>query len=496
MDTAILRGLVEVQSHPSERPRIQDAPLPPPITPDKAIHRTYPGAPQRPESIELPRTLSRVGSDSGPGTPHSFSDDVEMSRPATPSPESEGVEAMASVWHPFMNRFRLLAVCLSNFGNALNDGAIGALIPYMEKFYGISYGTVSLIFVGQAVGFVVAAIVLDVLRAKLGRAKVLGLGQALMTLAYIPLIAAAPFGVVVASFFFIGFGIALNVAMGNTFCGVLRNGTFMLGLLHGSYGIGGTSGPLIATALVSVAGALWTRYYLLTLGIGVVTLILSVWSFWRFEKEQSPSTRERETRQDAGSLMRGMLMALKLRVVLLGAVFTFAYQGAEVSISGWVISFLIQARGGDPSSVGYVSAGFWAGITLGRFVLSVPAQRIGEKSFVYALIVGAGAFQMLVWWVPNIVGDAVAVSIVGLFLGPVYPCAAAVFMRALSSRDVLTGMGSISACGSLGGAVAPFITGLVAQAAGTYVLHPIVIALYAVMMLCWYCIPTPAKKSE
>lgn len=354
---------------------------------------------------------------------------------------------------------------------------------------------VSLIFVGQALGFVFAAVFLDSLRAKLGRAKLIGLGQALMTLAYIPLVCGAPFGVIVVSFFFVGFGIAITVAMGNVFCGALQNGTFMLGLLHGSYGIGGTVGPLMATALISVAHTIWTRYYILTLGITALALTVSVWSFWRFEKELSPAARERETLND-GSLLWSMMSALKLRVVVLGSIFIFAYQGAEVSISGWVISFLINSRDGDPSSVGYVSAGFWAGITLGRFLLSAPAQRIGEKKFVYWLVVGAAAFEVLVWWVPNIVGDAVAVSIVGLFLGPIYPCAATVFMRGMSRREALSGMGTASAFGSLGGAVAPFVTGLLAQAVGTWVLHPIVIALFAVMLLCWYGIPTERKRSD
>ncbi|KYK59128.1 MFS efflux transporter [Drechmeria coniospora] len=364
------------------------------------------------------------------------------------------------------------------------------------RTYDIGYGVVSLIFVGQAVGFVVAAVVLDLLHAKLRRAKLLGLGQTLMTCAYVPLIATAPFAVVVCCFSLVGFGIAINVAMGNTFCGGLQNGTFMLGLLHGSYGLGGTTGPLIATALVTVAGAVWSRYYLLTLGIGVVTLALSLWSFWHFEREQDAAASERGARANDSSLLLGMFSALRLRVVLLGAVFIFAYQGAEVSISGWVISFLINTRGGDPGSVGYVSAGFWAGITLGRFCLSAPAQRIGEKTFVYGLVVGAVAFEMLVWLVPNIVGDAVAVSIVGLLLGPVYPCAAAVFMRGMSRRDALSGISTISACGSLGGAVAPFVTGLLAEAVGTYVLHPIVIALFFVMLLCWWGIPSESKRDE
>ncbi|KAJ6447210.1 MFS efflux transporter [Purpureocillium lavendulum] len=555
MDSAMLRTLVEVQSHNSTIHGAVDSheTVRPPTAPAKAVARTYPGAPYRGDggdSIELQRLPthgqapggagSRSGSwsgsapASGAATPPPRTDggdgDLEMSRPTTPGGAVDAVAvAVATVWHPFMNRFRLLAMCLTNLGNALSDSAAGALIPYMEKHYGIGYGVVSLIFVGQALGFVAAALFLDALRERLGRARLLGLGQAMMTLAYVPLVAAAPFLLIVFAFFFVGFGIAVNVAMGNTFCGGLHNGTLMLGLLHGSYGVGGITGPLIATALVTVARVSWARYYILTLGISLATLALVLWTFWGYEKEEEEERRreheqqvrrarldgegeggeEQQQQQDeqqqqqrereqhgSSSLLLGMFTALRLRVVLLGAIFIFAYQGAEVSISGWVISFLIHGRGGDPSSVGYVSAGFWAGITLGRFFLSAPAQRLGEKRFVYGLVAGAVAFQVLVWWVPNIVGDAVAVSVVGLLLGPIYPCAAAVFMRGMASRDVLSGMGTISACGSLGGAVAPFVTGLLAQAVGTSVLHPIVIFLFVVMLLCWYGIPLEDKRTE
>lgn len=353
----------------------------------------------------------------------------------------------------------------------------------------------SLIFVGQALGFIFAAAFIDALRSRYGQAKTLGIGQSLMVLGYVPLVCNAPWVVNVISFFFVGFGGAINVAVGNIFCGGLQNGTFHLGLLHGTYGIGGTCGPLIATAIVTIAQAVWSRYYLINLGIGALCCAASLYTFKNYEKEQTAATREAET-PPAGSAFLGMLGALRLKIVLVGSLFIFAYQGAEVSISGWVISFLINARGGDPSSVGYVSAGFWAGITIGRFLLSAPAQRIGEKPFVYGLTIGALLFQILVWFVPDIVTNAVAVSIVGLMLGPIYPCCAAVFMRNMTRRERLSGMGTISACGSLGGAVAPFVTGLLAQAVGTFVLHPIVIFLFVVMLVCWWAIPSEDKRSE
>ncbi|KAK2608648.1 hypothetical protein QQS21_002759 [Conoideocrella luteorostrata] len=500
MDAVVFKSLVQVQPKPN-RPASPEATAP--LTaPERAVKRTYPANPvQHEPSIELEH-LSRnehvsgkIHSERVTSTPDVNTDDLEMSRPSSPDPAPDAVDTVMNVWNPFMNRFRLLSLCLCSLGDGLTDSAAGALIPYMEKYYDIGYGVVSLIFVGQALGFVTAAILLDVMRAKLGRAKLLGVSQACMALGFVPIVATGPFLLVIFAYFFVGFGLAINVAMGNTFCGALQNGTFILGLMHGTYGIGGISGPLMATALVTVADAVWSRYYIITLGVVVMSLAMALWSFWGFEREQNPAARSREAHPD-GSLLLGMLSALKLRVVLLGAIFIFAYQGAEVSISGWVISFLITVRDGDPSSVGYVSSGFWAGITVGRFLLSGPAQRIGEKRFVYGLIGGAIAFQALVWSVPNIVGDAVAVSIVGLLLGPVYPCSATLFMRAMPHRHVLSGMGTISACGSLGGAVAPFLTGMLAQAVGTYVLHPIVIGLFVVMLLCWYGIPVEEKRTE
>ncbi|KAM3506263.1 hypothetical protein MY10362_002483 [Beauveria mimosiformis] len=91
---------------------------------------------------------------------------------------------------------------------------------------------------------------------------------------------------------------------------------------------------------------------------------------------------------------------------------------------------------------------------------------------------------------------AVAVSIVGVLLGPVYPCAMSSFLRGMSHMESLSDMGTISAFGSMGGAVWPFIVGLLAQAVDTWVLHPIVIVAFIGMLLCWYGIPDEKRRSE
>jgi fucose permease len=112
------------------------------------------------------------------------------------------------------------------------------------------------------------------------------------------------------------------------------------------------------------------------------------------------------------------------------------------------------------------------------------------------LVVGCAAFQLLVWLVPNIVGDAVAVAIVGLLLGPVYPLATGAFSKLLPRNIQMSSLGFVASMGSSGGALAPFVTGLLAQKLGTVVINPICIALFIVMEAAWFFLPKQQKRME
>lgn len=425
------------------------------------------------------------------------------SRPPSPRAD-QAAELVQSFFYPRMNRYRVPAACLLYLGNGMTDSAAGALIPYMETHYNIGYAVVSLIFVAQAVGFISNAFVSSWINGMLGRAKTLMLSEAILVAAYITIVCTPPFGVVVFAYFLLGFGAALNLALNNTFCSNLANSTTVLGFAHGSYGVGGILGPIIATKLVS-AGQVWSRYYFTVLGISVICIFLAGWTFRGYEAETPTrlhavleQTANRRNAEEAGEPSKLQLLgqALRNRVTLIGALFIFAYQGAEVSISGWVISFLINYRHGDPSQVGYVTAGFWGGITLGRFVLSHFCHRFTERLSVYVLTLSAIALQLLVWFVPNIVGDAVAVALIGIILGPVYPCGQTIFSKLLPRHMQMTSISFIGSAGSSGGAVAPFLTGLLAQAVGTWVLHPICIAMFVVMLISWFSLPKVGKRDE
>ncbi|KAL4907827.1 hypothetical protein BDW74DRAFT_166452 [Aspergillus multicolor] len=401
-------------------------------------------------------------------------------------------------------KWRLASACLMNFGNGMNDGAPGALIPYIEEDYGIGYAIVSLIFIANAAGFLLAAPLTHTIKTKLGYPLSYALSMGFLTAGYVAISCHPPFPVVVAAFFLLGFGMALSIAMNNVFCANLSNSTTALGCFSGAYGFGGVIAPLIATAMVST-DIQWTFFYLITLGVSALNLAFSAWAFMGYDEnaampaisEPPPSSfSETIANNTPSSRFHLLKTTLRTRTTLLGALFIFAYQGAEVSVSGWVVSFLITYRDGSPNKVGYVSAGFWAGITLGRFLLVYPAHRIGNKIAVFLMVLGAIGFQLLTWLVPNIIGEAVSVAILGFLLGPVFPCSTAVFAKLLPRRIQLQSLSFVTALGSSGGAVFPFLTGILAQRVGTVVLHPVCLGLYAVMGVAWCGLPRVEKRSE
>lgn len=104
--------------------------------------------------------------------------------------------------------------------------------------------------------------------------------------------------------------------------------------------------------------------------------------------------------------------------------------------------------------------------------------------------------ELLIWFVPSILGNSVAVAFSGLLLGPVYPCATHIFQRLIPRKMLISSLSLIGSVGSSGGAIAPFMTGMIAQRAGTFVLHPICIGLFVCMGATWWLLPEPEKRSE
>ena len=101
-----------------------------------------------------------------------------------------------------------------------------------------------------------------------------------------------------------------------------------------------------------------------------------------------------------------------------------------------------------------------------------PLQ-VGERYAIFLYVFLAIGLELIVWLVPSLIGSAVAVSFVGLFLGPIYPIVMNHSGRVLPAW-LLTGcIGWIAGFGQAGSAFLPFLTGLLANREGIKSLQPL-----------------------
>lgn len=452
-----------------------------------------------------PSTLHRLDSDFVGTSP--FQDPPNESQPSieltnfdqenlelgTPKDEQDGLAPM-SARNPPKNMWRIIASVLWSFSGGLSDAAPGALLPHIEDYYHIDYAVLSLIWISNAVGFILIATLSHKIQSVLGRRNSMTLGCILACIMYVLIIPGTKFAVVVIGFFVGGCGTAINLSQTNIF--ISNVDPVYLAYLHGSYGIGATVSPLLATSMVN-RGVKWCYFYALLLGIMACHAINLFLAFdgsaedlkpWDEPAESAELTPEEKKREDT----ENMKSALKTCVTWLLSFFVLFYQGAEVSLGGWIVTFLLDYRKGNSNLVGYVASGFWGGLTVGRLFLTAPLHNtLGPRKSVTLLSIVSLIFVALTWAVPNVIVAAVFISIAGLFIGPNYPLMITYATRkGLIPRKIQVVVLTITtAFGSSGGAIFPFLIGLLSQVSGTYVVMPMFIALYALMLALWIIMP-------
>ena len=169
--------------------------------------------------------------------------------------------------------------------------------------------------------------------------------------------------------------------------------------------------------------------------------------------------------------------AMAYRHLVLGALGIFLYVGAEVSIGSFLINFI-----GEPHIAGlshadaarYVSL-YWGGALVGRFIgfavmryvspgKSLAVTALGSMALVLTAIFTEGSLAM---W---------AIIAVGLCNSIMFPT---IFSMALHGLGKFTGQGSGILCMAIvGGAIVPFIQGILADSIGLQISFLVPAACY------------------
>lgn len=134
------------------------------------------------------------------------------------------------------------------------------------------------------------------------------------------------------------------------------------------------------------------------------------------------------------------------------------------------------------------------------------------------LTISLPRLELVIWLVPSLVGGAIAIAFIGVFLGPIYPLVMNHTARILPHWLLTGSIGWIAGLGQAGSAFIPFITGVIASREGISALQPVyvvpllpivfffllktkltvcrMVAMMAVMFGLWLLVPSSPRRID
>ena len=155
---------------------------------------------------------------------------------------------------------------------------------------------------------------------------------------------------------------------------------------------------------------------------------------------------------------------------------------------------MLKVRNASPYDAGISSTGFWAGMAVGRLCLGFVTERFGERLSVCCYLALSIALELVFWLVPSFRVSAVAVAVLGFFLGPIFPASITMATKLFPKHLQVSALGFSMAIGGAGGTVFPFAIGAIAASQGVNVLQPIILSLIVVLGIIWLCLPRPRRQ--
>ncbi|KAL2275604.1 hypothetical protein FJTKL_01682 [Diaporthe vaccinii] len=245
------------------------------------------------------------------------------------------------------------------------------MVVLIEKYYDLTYTIVSLVFLSPFAGYTLAAFTNNLMHVHFGQRGIAIISPLCHIVSFLVMAAHPPYPVLIIMFIFVGFGNGLADAAWCAWIGNMAHANEVSGFLQACYAIGATVAPIIATSIVSRGGLEWYSFYYIMFGGAALELATSTATFWtqtgamyRAEHPPDPNTPNNRTRE-----------ALKSKITWIFSGFIFSYMGAEISVGGWIVTFMFKVRNAPAVESSISATGFWAAMTVNAPFSSHPALK-------------------------------------------------------------------------------------------------------------------------
>jgi fucose permease len=371
-------------------------------------------------------------------------------------------------------------VYLSFISIGLPDGMLGVAWPAMRLQMDQPLAAVGAITMTMTASSAAASLLAGSVVQRIGTGAVVA-GSCLLTALGLLGFAVAPsFGWLVALAIPLGVGAGAVDASLNHFVSAHYSSRHM-NWLHGFWGVGATTGPLVMGAALASEGG-WTAgarsIGLMQLGLALV--LFATVSLWSRQTAQAPADADQPGQPSADR------NPPRLAMWLAPLCFLF-YVSAEMGTGLWAASILVTDRGLAAGDASFWVSLYFGAITVGRFAVGLVANRVGNRGLVRlgTVVAMAGA---LVFALPGVFGafSPVGLVIMGLGCAPIFPSLMHETARRFPPEVVRQLIGRQMTCAYAGSSVVPAAFGLLATWAGLQTVMPVVVVLLLILLLVTY----------
>lgn len=365
-------------------------------------------------------------------------------------------------------RPRLVAVAFLVFVSlGMSGSVLGVAWPSMRSDFARPLSDLGTLLAVSTAGYFAAGLVAGRLTKRFGVGALLVAAMAIGTVSLLGYALSADWALLLASSVGVGITGGLIDSVINAYV-ALNHGTRTMNLLHASFGIGATTGPLLVAS--SLARGLSWRSAFVVLAIVELALLLTVFVVRRQWLTGPSSEAHQVAAPGSGVSVVGLL-----------GVF-FLYVGIEVAAGQWSYSLLTQGRGVGEFAAGVWVAVYWGGLTGGRLALGVIGDRIGPRTTLNLSMLGTLLGAALFWADPGGVG-VLGLPVLGVSLAGVFPVLVSLTPAWVGADRTPTVVGQQIAAAMAGAASLPWVAGRWMDASGLERLGPFLFTAALLMTL-------------
>lgn len=350
---------------------------------------------------------------------------------------------------------------------------LGPMLPVLSARWALNDAQAGYLFTAQFAASMLGMLLSGVLVRWHGYRLTLVEGLILMAIG-IAALAQASWALGLVSVCIFGTGFGLTVPAGNLMIAKTNpvNRAAQLNLLNSSWGVGAVSCPL----LVAAAQRSSHIHFLLYATAATLAALAVGLSFVSFPHDAQPASPDQHSAQAAN--ISGKWFAIVAGLF-------FIYVGTETCMGGWVALYARRLDSASGAFWAVTPSFFWGAMLLGRFFAPVVLRRLPETRLatVGAALATFGTLVLLAAKTITLV--TVGTTLTGLGLASLYPINVSLLSHWLGGlADRVSG--PVFALGSVGGAILPWLVGMLSTRFGSLRVGFIVPWLGAVAMLAFY----------